>query len=133
LPVGSPGGRQIAVVIIIAIMRRKKDWGVRRPKHRLLEHWPVQSQVQKTDDDHTAEQLSRDSFMRSLLLQLRKRSFRIVSSITTTNMVAVRTSEESESRIVDCHLDVVGGPSTPHDPESDAGGSLSSWQGHPSR
>jgi hypothetical protein len=32
-----------------------------------------------------------------------------------------------------CHLDVVGGPSTPHDPESDAGGSLSSWQGHPSR
>jgi hypothetical protein len=30
-------------------------------------------------------------------------------------------------------LDVVGGPSTPHDPESDAGGSLSSWQGHPSR
>jgi hypothetical protein len=26
-----------------------------------------------------------------------------------------------------------GGPSTPHDPESDAGGSLSSWQGHPSR
>jgi hypothetical protein len=22
---------------------------------------------------------------------------------------------------------------TPHDPESDAGGSLSSWQGHPSR
>jgi hypothetical protein len=31
------------------------------------------------------------------------------------------------------HLDVVGGPSTPHDPESDAGGSLSSWQGHPSR
>jgi hypothetical protein len=32
-----------------------------------------------------------------------------------------------------CHLDVVGGPSTPHDPESDAGGSLSSWQSHPSR
>jgi hypothetical protein len=32
-----------------------------------------------------------------------------------------------------CHLDVMGGPSTPHDPESDAGGSLSSWQGHPSR
>jgi hypothetical protein len=32
-----------------------------------------------------------------------------------------------------CHLDVVGGPSTPHDPESNAGGSLSSWQGHPSR
>jgi hypothetical protein len=31
------------------------------------------------------------------------------------------------------HLDVVGGLSTPHDPESDAGGSLSSWQGHPSR
>jgi hypothetical protein len=31
------------------------------------------------------------------------------------------------------HLDVVGGPSTPHDPESDAGGSLSAWQGHPSR
>jgi hypothetical protein len=25
------------------------------------------------------------------------------------------------------------GPSTPHDPESDAGGSLSSWQGQPSR
>jgi hypothetical protein len=23
-----------------------------------------------------------------------------------------------------CHLDVVRGPSTPHDPESDAGGSL---------
>jgi hypothetical protein len=32
-----------------------------------------------------------------------------------------------------CHLDVVRGPSTPHDSESDAGGSLSSWQGHPSR
>jgi hypothetical protein len=32
-----------------------------------------------------------------------------------------------------CHLDVVRGPSTPHDPESDAGGSLSSWQSHPSR
>jgi hypothetical protein len=31
------------------------------------------------------------------------------------------------------HLDVVGGPSTPHNTESDAGGSLSSWQGHPSR
>jgi hypothetical protein len=31
------------------------------------------------------------------------------------------------------HLDVVGRPSTPHDPESDASGSLSSWQGHPSR
>jgi hypothetical protein len=30
------------------------------------------------------------------------------------------------------HLDVVGGPSTPHDPESDAGGSLNSWQCHPS-
>jgi hypothetical protein len=32
-----------------------------------------------------------------------------------------------------CHLDVVRGPSNPHDPESDAGGSLSSWQGHPSQ
>jgi hypothetical protein len=32
-----------------------------------------------------------------------------------------------------CHLDVVRGPSTPHDPESDAGGSLNFWQGHPSR
>jgi hypothetical protein len=32
-----------------------------------------------------------------------------------------------------CHLDVVRGPSTPHDPESDAGWSLSSWQRHPSR
>jgi hypothetical protein len=32
-----------------------------------------------------------------------------------------------------CHLDVVRGPSTAHDPESDAGGSLSSWQRHPSR
>jgi hypothetical protein len=32
-----------------------------------------------------------------------------------------------------CHLDVVRGPSTPHDTESDAGGSLSSWQNHPSR
>jgi hypothetical protein len=32
-----------------------------------------------------------------------------------------------------CHLDMVRGPSTPHDPESGAGGSLSSWQGHPSR
>jgi hypothetical protein len=29
--------------------------------------------------------------------------------------------------------DVVGGPSTPHDPESDGGWSISSWQGHPSR
>jgi hypothetical protein len=26
-----------------------------------------------------------------------------------------------------CHLDVVGGPSIPHDPETDAGGNLSSW------
>jgi hypothetical protein len=26
-----------------------------------------------------------------------------------------------------CHLDVVGGPSTSNDAESDAGGSLSSW------
>jgi hypothetical protein len=25
------------------------------------------------------------------------------------------------------HLDVVGGPSIPHDPESNASGSLSSW------
>jgi hypothetical protein len=25
------------------------------------------------------------------------------------------------------HLSVVGGPSIPHDPENDAGGSLSSW------
>jgi hypothetical protein len=32
-----------------------------------------------------------------------------------------------------CHLDVVRGPSTPHDLESDAGGSLISWQPHPSR
>jgi hypothetical protein len=32
-----------------------------------------------------------------------------------------------------CHLEVVRGPSTPHDPESDASGSLSSWQGHPTR
>jgi hypothetical protein len=32
-----------------------------------------------------------------------------------------------------CHLDVVRGPSNPHDPESDAGGSFSFWQGHPSR
>jgi hypothetical protein len=32
-----------------------------------------------------------------------------------------------------CHLDVVRGPSTPRDSERDAGGSLSSWQGHPSR
>jgi hypothetical protein len=32
-----------------------------------------------------------------------------------------------------CHLDVVRGPSTPHDTESDAGGSLSSWQAHPSQ
>jgi hypothetical protein len=31
-----------------------------------------------------------------------------------------------------CHIDVVRGPSTPRDPESDAGGSLSSWQAHPS-
>jgi hypothetical protein len=27
-----------------------------------------------------------------------------------------------------CHLDVVGGPSTPHDPESDAGGSRRATQ-----
>jgi hypothetical protein len=26
-----------------------------------------------------------------------------------------------------CHLDVVGVPSTPHDPESDADGRLSYW------
>jgi hypothetical protein len=26
-----------------------------------------------------------------------------------------------------CHLDMVGGPSAPHDPKRDAGGTLSSW------
>jgi hypothetical protein len=40
---------------------------------------------------------------------------------------------KKESLSKGCHLDVVRGPSTPYDPESDAGGSLSSWQGHPSR
>jgi hypothetical protein len=40
---------------------------------------------------------------------------------------------EEEALPKGCHLDVVRGPSTPHDPESNAGGSLSSWQGHPSR
>jgi hypothetical protein len=30
-------------------------------------------------------------------------------------------------------LDVVEGPSISHDPESDAGGNLGSWQGYPSR
>jgi hypothetical protein len=39
----------------------------------------------------------------------------------------------SKSLSKGCHLDVVRGPSTPHDTESDAGGSLSSWQSHPSR
>jgi hypothetical protein len=32
----------------------------------------------------------------------------------------------------DYHFDMVGGPSTLHDPESDTSRSLSSWQGHPS-
>jgi hypothetical protein len=45
--------------------------------------------------------------------------------------VLEQASENSLSK--GCHLDVVRGPSTPHDPESDAGGSLSSWQRHPSR
>jgi hypothetical protein len=39
---------------------------------------------------------------------------------------------ESVALLKGYHLDMVGGPSTPPDPESDAGGSLSSWQGHPS-
>jgi hypothetical protein len=51
-------------------------------------------------------------------------------------VTAVRTSnrtDATENSVHSRHLDVVRGPSTPHDPESDAGGSLSSWQGHPSR
>jgi hypothetical protein len=47
------------------------------------------------------------------------------------NMLYVRYVHWTEAK--GYHLDVVRGPSTPHDPESDAGGSLSSWQGHPSQ
>jgi hypothetical protein len=46
--------------------------------------------------------------------------------VITINVRYVRFSEG-------CHLDVVRGPSTSHDPEGDAGGSFSFWQGHPSR
>jgi hypothetical protein len=43
--------------------------------------------------------------------------------------LVVSTIQIAETRFWDItkgHLDVVRGPSTPHDPESDAGGSLSS-------
>jgi hypothetical protein len=49
--------------------------------------------------------------------------------------VEIEHERETDDQIAQSELilDVVRGPSTPHDPESDAGGSLSSWQGHPSR
>jgi hypothetical protein len=59
-----------------------------------------------------------------------RRIFRIVGHfILTFELKSILKKSLSKG----CHLDVVGGPSTPHDPESDAGGSVSSWQGHPSR
>jgi hypothetical protein len=54
------------------------------------------------------------------------KSFHSPHSINLYNTICLALSKG-------CHLDVVRGPSTPHDPESDAGGSSSSWQGHPSR
>jgi hypothetical protein len=59
----------------------------------------------------------------------------LITAVRISNLtlfiIFTRINEATLSK--GCHLDVVRGPSTPHDPESDAGGSLSSWQGHPSR
>jgi hypothetical protein len=57
-------------------------------------------------------------------------------NINTTNwrnIIKVVRSMFEKYDILCCHLDVVREPSNPHDPESDASGSLSSWQAHPSR
>jgi hypothetical protein len=62
-------------------------------------------------------------FVVSLLLQINHTSFCL--------LICLLIIEATLSN--GCLLDVVRGPSTPHDPESNAGGSLSSWQGHPSR
>jgi hypothetical protein len=57
----------------------------------------------------------------------------MVTNISKETAVFIFIFLNSKALSKGCHLDVVGGLSTPHDPESDAGGSLSSWQGHPSR
>jgi hypothetical protein len=53
--------------------------------------------------------------------------------VVEISVVFVMQNRKWKSLSKGCHLDVVREPSTPHDPESDAGGSLSSWQGHTSR
>jgi hypothetical protein len=55
------------------------------------------------------------------------------SDITIRKPSLIFKSLESFTLSKGYHLDVVRGPSTPHDPESVTGGSLSSWQGHPSQ
>jgi hypothetical protein len=55
----------------------------------------------------------------------------VVSTKITLNQNSLNVGNSSFPK--DYHFDMVGGPSTLHDPKSDAGGSLSSWQGHPSR
>jgi hypothetical protein len=58
----------------------------------------------------------------------------IISTFSFTNKSILNFGKmNSRALSKGCHLDVVRGPSTPHVPESDAGGSLSSWQAHPSR
>jgi hypothetical protein len=57
----------------------------------------------------------------------------IGSYVHTTSHLQKNNAVTQTSLSKGCHLDVVRGPSTPHDSESDAGGSLNSWQGHPSR
>jgi hypothetical protein len=56
-----------------------------------------------------------------------------VALLKTTPQFNVFIQAKQQPLSKGCHLDVVREPSTSHDPESDAGGSLSSWQGHPSR
>jgi hypothetical protein len=56
----------------------------------------------------------------------------VVNYVVITRLTFTFYEHKCDSPLEGYHLDVVGGPSTPHDPESDAVGSLSSWQGHPS-
>jgi hypothetical protein len=49
-------------------------------------------------------------------------------NLKTAMMIHLNSVQFFASLSMGWHLDVVRGPSTPHDTESDAGGSLSSWQ-----
>jgi hypothetical protein len=70
-------------------------------------------------------------FIFPLALSTNSPSVSILSFPPYTYLEKGPLKEQSLSK--GCHLDVVREPSTLHDPDSDAGGSLSSWQGHPSR